>query len=240
MIRNNLGDIICNLESAIHIFLSLDVDSINENDSVANPDPTPRIASVHKSHSPRLCLWNAGWRLFTTVYYYVNGKTPRVHSRDVFYWAWITRTWRDAWTIYVTHVIDTRWIRARMQIRRRSVVLWLGKYWISRGRQGVTSWLWVGIKIWWTRVEVWLKNTWVSVANEFVFCQNLNESPSNLNLHELPWSNTFLPREIQYFPNHSTTHRLLLCMHARIDRVSITCVTYMVHASCHVRVIHAQ
>ena len=35
-------------------------------------------------------------------------------------------------------------------------------------------------------VEVWLKNTRVSVANEFVFCQNLNESPSNLNLHELP------------------------------------------------------
>ena len=30
-------------------FLPLDVDSINENDSVANPDPTPRIASVHKS-----------------------------------------------------------------------------------------------------------------------------------------------------------------------------------------------
>ena len=75
-----------------------------------------------------------GWRLFTTVYYYINGKTRRVHSRDVFYWAWITRTWRDAWTIYVTHVIDTRSIRARMQSRRRCVVLWLGKYWISRGR----------------------------------------------------------------------------------------------------------
>ena len=28
--------------------LPLDVDSINENDSVANPDPTPRTASVHK------------------------------------------------------------------------------------------------------------------------------------------------------------------------------------------------
>ena len=45
-----------------------------------------------------------------------------------------------------------------------------------------------------------------------------------------------------YTYNHSTTHRLLLCMRARIDRVSITCVTYMhmVHASRHVRVIHAQ
>ena len=101
---------------------------------------------------------------------------------------------------------------------------------LVRLKQGVTSWLWVGIKIWWTRVEVWLKNIQVSVANEFVFCQNLNESPSNLNLHELPWSNTFLPREIQYFPNHSTTHHLLLCMCARIDRVSrIWC---MHHAMC--------
>ena len=36
------------------------------------------------------------------------------------------------------------------------------------------------------RVEVWLKNTRVSVANEFVFLPNLNESPSNLNLHQLP------------------------------------------------------
>ena len=71
---------------------------------------------------------------FTTVYYYVNGKTRRVHSRDVFYWAWITRTWRDAWTIYVMHVPDTRSIRARMQSRRRCILLSLGKYWISRGR----------------------------------------------------------------------------------------------------------
>ena len=33
----------------VNCVLPLDVDSINENDSVANPDPTPRIASVHKS-----------------------------------------------------------------------------------------------------------------------------------------------------------------------------------------------
>ena len=70
----------------------------------------------------------------------------------------------------------------------------------------------MGIKIWWTRVEVWLKNTRVSVANEFVFCQNLNESPSNLNLHELPWSNTFLPRrnsvfsQSQHYTSSSALH----------------------------------
>ena len=40
-----------------HMFiLSLDVDSINENDSVANPDPTPRIASVHKSRFAEVVL----------------------------------------------------------------------------------------------------------------------------------------------------------------------------------------
>ena len=37
-------------------FLPLDVDSINENDSVANPDPTPRITSVHKSRFAEVVL----------------------------------------------------------------------------------------------------------------------------------------------------------------------------------------
>ena len=36
--------------------LPLDVDSINENNSVANPDPTPRIASVHKSRFAEVVL----------------------------------------------------------------------------------------------------------------------------------------------------------------------------------------
>ena len=36
--------------------LPLDVDSINENDSVANPDPTPRIASAHKSRFAEVVL----------------------------------------------------------------------------------------------------------------------------------------------------------------------------------------
>ena len=38
------------------LVLPLDVDSINENDSVANPDPTPRIASVHKSRFAEVVL----------------------------------------------------------------------------------------------------------------------------------------------------------------------------------------
>ena len=40
----------------VNLFLPLDVDSINENDSVANPDPTPRIASVHKSRFAEVVL----------------------------------------------------------------------------------------------------------------------------------------------------------------------------------------
>ena len=39
-----------------YILLPLDVDSINENDSVANPDPTPRIASAHKSRFVEVVL----------------------------------------------------------------------------------------------------------------------------------------------------------------------------------------
>ena len=34
----------------------LDVDFINENDSVANPDPTPRIASIYKSRLAKVVL----------------------------------------------------------------------------------------------------------------------------------------------------------------------------------------
>ena len=55
-------------------FLPLDVDSINENDSVANPDPTPRIASVHKSRFAEVVLVGCwieavyyGLVLFTTT-----------------------------------------------------------------------------------------------------------------------------------------------------------------------------
>ena len=106
---------------------------------------------------------------FTTVYYYVNGKTRRVHSCDVFYWAWITRTWRDAWTIYVTHVLDTRSIHARMQSRRRCILLWLGKYWISRGRnvllQG-NSWR---LRFDGLSLRFWQKNKLVRYAHSCVF-----------------------------------------------------------------------
>ena len=105
---------------------------------------------------------------FTTVYYYVNGKTRRVHSRDVFYWAWITRTWRDAWTLYMTHVLDTS-IRARLQTRRLCIPLWLGKYWISRGRnvllQG-NSWR---LRFDGLSLRFWQKNKLVRYAHSCVF-----------------------------------------------------------------------
>ena len=106
---------------------------------------------------------------FTTVYYYVNGKTRRVHSRDVFYWAWRARTWRDAWTLYATHVLDTRSIRARLQTRRRCILLWLGKYWISRGRnvllQG-NSWR---LRFDGLSLRFWQKNKLVRYAHSCVF-----------------------------------------------------------------------
>ena len=43
-------------QNRVYVFLPLDVDSINENDSVANPDPTPRIASAHKSRFAEVVL----------------------------------------------------------------------------------------------------------------------------------------------------------------------------------------
>ena len=44
------------LSQSVYTVLPLDLDSINENDSVANPDPTPRIASVHKSRFAKVVL----------------------------------------------------------------------------------------------------------------------------------------------------------------------------------------
>ena len=52
-IRNSSVCDVCDQDQTI---LPLDVDSINENDSVANPDPTPRIASVHKSRFAEVVL----------------------------------------------------------------------------------------------------------------------------------------------------------------------------------------
>ena len=47
-------------------------DFVDENASVADPDPTPRIAPVHKSRIGMVVLVEC-W--IETVYYYVNGKT---------------------------------------------------------------------------------------------------------------------------------------------------------------------
>ena len=76
-------------------FLPLDVDFINENASVANPVPTPRIASIHKSPFAKVVLMEC-W--MEAVYYYVNDKTlyqlhtlllgvnPWIHVRDAHAW----------------------------------------------------------------------------------------------------------------------------------------------------------
>ena len=63
--------------SEVTPILPLDVDSVNENDSVANPDPTPRIASVHKSRFAEVVLVGC-W--MEAVYYCL-----LLHSLDVFY-----------------------------------------------------------------------------------------------------------------------------------------------------------
>ena len=62
-------------------FLPLDVDSINENDSVANPDPTPRIASAHKSRFVEVVLVEC----WMEAVYYCLLLRKLLRSRDVFY-----------------------------------------------------------------------------------------------------------------------------------------------------------
>ena len=59
--------------------------------------------------------------LFSTVYYWVTAKTRRVHSLPTPCVLSVLgkRSWHDAWTPYVSHVIDTGWVPARMERRRR-------------------------------------------------------------------------------------------------------------------------
>ena len=193
-----------------HDILPLDVDSINESDSVANPDPTPRIASVHKSRFAEVWLVDVGWRLFTTVYYYVNGKTRRVHSSDVFYWAWITRTWRDAWTIYVTHVIDTRSIRARMQSRRRCILLWLGKYWISRGEMCYFKVIRGDLRFDGLSLRFWQKTNSFALAHSCVFSQ------TSTRVHQI-----LIPTH-----NHEVTLSTFHVTEMRTDIISFRIITF--------------
>ena len=42
-----------------------DVEFINENTSVENPDPHSQNSVYTQISISRLCLWNVGWRLFT-------------------------------------------------------------------------------------------------------------------------------------------------------------------------------
>ena len=68
MQKNNVWDMYTNV-------LPLDVDFINENGSVANPDHTPRIASIGNLSTPKMYLWTVGQRLFTIRQTELNGKT---------------------------------------------------------------------------------------------------------------------------------------------------------------------
>ena len=111
---------------------------------------------------------------FTTVYYYVNGKTRRVQSRgrlllsvDHAHMAW-SRVMHGLW-LCTWRMLATRSIRARMQSRRRCILLWLGKYWISRGRnvllQG-NSWR---LRFDGLSLRFWQKNKLVRYAHSCVF-----------------------------------------------------------------------
>ena len=80
----------------------------NENASVANPDHTPRIASVHKAPFAVVVLVEC-W--IETVYYYVKGKTlGQLLTSCILL--------NVGCMAYVTHVLDTRsmldmrWMRA--------------------------------------------------------------------------------------------------------------------------------
>ena len=87
----------CLHKTIINHFLPLDLDFINENASIAKPDP--RIASIHKSRFATVLLMEC-W--MEAVYYYVNGKTLyQLHTRDVFYWVLIRSTWTGSTMAWV-------------------------------------------------------------------------------------------------------------------------------------------
>ena len=65
-------------------FLPLNVDFINENGSVANPDPTPRIASIDNLSTLRMYFWNVRHRLFTISETELNSKIDI--DIDILYW----------------------------------------------------------------------------------------------------------------------------------------------------------
>ena len=63
--------------------LPLEVDFINENASVANPLPTPRVASIYKSQFTVVMLMEC-W--IEAVHCYVSCNTlHQLHTRNVFY-----------------------------------------------------------------------------------------------------------------------------------------------------------
>ena len=94
----------------VKCILPLNGDFINENASVANLDPTPRIESVHKSQIAVVVLVEC-W--IETVYYYVNGKTL-----DQLYNIYATCFTKRGCMAYVTHKLDMQSIRACKHSRK--------------------------------------------------------------------------------------------------------------------------
>ena len=114
------------------------------------------------------------------------------------------------WTIYVTHVIDTRSIRARMQSRRRCVVLWLGKYWISRGRnvllQG-NSWI---LRFDGLSLRFWQK------TNSFATLTRVFFSQTSTRVHQIliPTHNQFCCRQYLSTQNFCNERKRLVVCHS--------------------------
>ena len=103
-------------------------DFINENASVANPDPHSQNSLDHMSRFAVVVLMEC-W--MEALYYYGNGKTLyQLHTSKSF----TERGYTDHAAIHVTYVPDTQSIHARMHNKKYKMLPWLGKYWISCAR----------------------------------------------------------------------------------------------------------
>ena len=84
---------------------------------------------------------------------------------------------------YVTHVLCMRSIRAFKQSRSHKILTWLGKYWISCGKNVLLDGNSRRLRFDAHKLKFWLKNKLVRYAHSCVLYPNLNSRASNLNLH---------------------------------------------------------
>ena len=147
-----------------YILLPLNVDFINENTSVGNPDPTPRIASIHNLNSPWLCLWNVGWRLFTITsmvkrcinYKHATSFTER-GSRAYGIETWINI--RDARAWQYVHACKAE----------DEILQWLGKFWFFCGRNVLLHGNLWRLRLDGLSLKFWQKSNLVRYAHSCVF-----------------------------------------------------------------------